>query len=140
MIVKLLTEHHLEFLSLKGGCRGLSESTHVKMQHCGKSHSLAYIYQSFLTSQNFVQLSGFFKRKQSKHWHKSSAHDRFFKYSGMSKMNQHGSNVKALKPAYHSLFCGNYDNFHIKLQYAKPIFLLVCCNKPIHFKIMHFMS
>ena len=26
MIVKLLTEHHLEFLSLKGGCRGSSES------------------------------------------------------------------------------------------------------------------
>ena len=34
MIVKLLTEHHLEFLSLKGGCRGSSESTHVKMPHC----------------------------------------------------------------------------------------------------------
>ena len=30
MIVKLLTEHHLEFLSLKGGCIGSSESTHVK--------------------------------------------------------------------------------------------------------------
>ena len=30
MIVKLLTEHHLEFLSLKGGCRG-SESTLVKL-------------------------------------------------------------------------------------------------------------
>ena len=27
MIVKLLTEHNLEFLSLKGGCRGSSEST-----------------------------------------------------------------------------------------------------------------
>ena len=27
MIVKLLTEHHLEFLSLKGGSRGSSEST-----------------------------------------------------------------------------------------------------------------
>ena len=27
MIVKLLTEHYLEFLSLKGGCRGSSEST-----------------------------------------------------------------------------------------------------------------
>ena len=27
MIVKLLTEHHLEFLSLKGGCRGSSEYT-----------------------------------------------------------------------------------------------------------------
>ena len=25
MIVKLLTEHHLEFLSLKGGCRGSSQ-------------------------------------------------------------------------------------------------------------------
>ena len=28
MSVKLLTEHHLEFVSLKGGCRGSSESTH----------------------------------------------------------------------------------------------------------------
>ena len=43
MIVKLLTEHHLEFLSLKGGCRGSSESTHVKMSHCWKSHALAQI-------------------------------------------------------------------------------------------------
>ena len=41
MIVKLLTEHHLEFLSLKGDCRGSSESTHVKMQHCWNSHALA---------------------------------------------------------------------------------------------------
>ena len=43
MIVKLLTEHHLEFISLKGGCRGSSESTHVKMSHCWKSHALAHI-------------------------------------------------------------------------------------------------
>ena len=43
MIVKLLTEHHLEFLSLKEGCRGLSESTHVKMAHCWKSHAHAHI-------------------------------------------------------------------------------------------------
>ena len=35
MIVKLLTEHHLEFLSLKGGCRGSSESTHVKCHIVG---------------------------------------------------------------------------------------------------------
>ena len=34
MNVKLLTEHHLEFLLLKGGCTGSSESTHVKMPHC----------------------------------------------------------------------------------------------------------
>ena len=43
MIVKLLTEHHLEFLSLKGGCRGSSESTYVKMPHCWKSHVTAHI-------------------------------------------------------------------------------------------------
>ena len=42
MIVKLLTEHHLEFLSLKGGCRGSSESTLVKMSNCWKSHALAH--------------------------------------------------------------------------------------------------
>ena len=41
MIFKLLNEHHLEFLSLKGGCRGLSESTHVKMAYCRKSHAIA---------------------------------------------------------------------------------------------------
>ena len=43
MIVKLLTEHHLEFLSLKGGCRGVSESTLVKMSNCWKSHATAHI-------------------------------------------------------------------------------------------------
>ena len=30
MSVKLLTEHHLEYLSLKGGCICLSQSTRVK--------------------------------------------------------------------------------------------------------------
>ena len=30
MSVKLLTEHHFEFLSLKGGCTGSSESTLAK--------------------------------------------------------------------------------------------------------------
>ena len=43
MIVKLLTEHHLEFLSLKEGCTGSPESTHVKMPHCWKSHALAHL-------------------------------------------------------------------------------------------------
>ena len=31
MTVKLLTEQHLEILSLKGGCRDLSKSKYVKM-------------------------------------------------------------------------------------------------------------
>ena len=43
MIVKLQADHHLEFLSLKGGCRGSSESTFVKMPHCWKSHATAQI-------------------------------------------------------------------------------------------------
>ena len=43
LIVKLLTEHHLEFLSLKGGCRGSSESTLVKMSNCWKSHASAHL-------------------------------------------------------------------------------------------------
>ena len=38
MTVKLLTEHHLEFLSLKGGCTGSPESTLVTKPHCWKSH------------------------------------------------------------------------------------------------------
>ena len=41
MSVKLLNEHHLEFLRLKGGCTGLSEFTLVKMQHCWKLHATA---------------------------------------------------------------------------------------------------
>ena len=44
MIVKLLTEHRLEFLSLTGGCTGSSESTLIKMPHCWKSHVLAHYY------------------------------------------------------------------------------------------------
>ena len=41
--IKLLTEHHLEFLSLTGGCTGSFESTRVKMPHCWKSHVTALL-------------------------------------------------------------------------------------------------
>ena len=54
MIVKLLTEHHLEFLSLKGGCKGLSESTLVQMSNCWKSHATAQLY--FLLLRSFLSL------------------------------------------------------------------------------------
>ena len=43
MSIKLLNEYHLEFLSLKGGCTGSSESTFVKMPNCWKSHVAAQI-------------------------------------------------------------------------------------------------
>ena len=42
MIVNLLTEHHLEFLSLTEGYRGSSESALVKMSNCWKSHAVAH--------------------------------------------------------------------------------------------------
>ena len=43
MTVKLLSAHHLEFQSLKGGCTGSSKSTLVKMPHCGKSNAAAHM-------------------------------------------------------------------------------------------------
>ena len=46
MSVKLLTEHHLEFLSFKGGCTVSSESTLVKIPHCLKSHIKAQLFLS----------------------------------------------------------------------------------------------
>ena len=48
MIVKLLTEHLLEVLSLKGSCTCSSESTLVKMPHCWQSHVTSYIWKIFL--------------------------------------------------------------------------------------------
>ena len=67
MIVKLLTEHHLEFLSLLRGCKGSSESTHVKCQIVGIScHSSIILYLSIeqtdwlkaCTVHGFVYLAG----------------------------------------------------------------------------------
>ena len=55
MSVKLLTEHHLEFLSLKGGCSGSSESALVKMPHCWKSHVMAHV-SSYTDLQITVRL------------------------------------------------------------------------------------
>ena len=48
MIVKLLTEHHLEFLSIKGGYTGTSGSIHVKMPLCWKSHGAAQMIFVYL--------------------------------------------------------------------------------------------
>ena len=52
MTLKLLAKHHLEFLSLKEGCRGLSKSTLVKIPHCWESHVMAD-----MCAQNMVQSS-----------------------------------------------------------------------------------
>ena len=46
MSVELLTDHHLEFLSLIGG----STSILVKMPHCWKSHVMAHFIKQLLTT------------------------------------------------------------------------------------------
>ena len=51
MIVKLLTEHHLEFLSLKGGCRGSSES---HLSKCQIVANLMLRLISYLTSESML--------------------------------------------------------------------------------------
>ena len=44
---KLLTEQHLEFLFLKGGCTASLGSNHFKMPHCWKSHVKAHTVSHF---------------------------------------------------------------------------------------------
>ena len=46
--LRLLTQHHLEFLSLKGGLTGSSESSLVKIPHCWKSHVAAHFLNMLL--------------------------------------------------------------------------------------------
>ena len=55
MIVKLQTEHHLEFLSSKGGCKGSSESTLVKMYNCWKSDAAAHLITGLKMEQNYKE-------------------------------------------------------------------------------------
>ena len=54
MTVKLLTEQHLKFLSLKGAATCSSESILVKMPHCGKSHVVAQMFSALAYSTIFV--------------------------------------------------------------------------------------
>ena len=80
MRVKLLTEHHLEFLSLKGGFTGLSESTLVKMSHCWKTHVAAhmilpniYLFISIIFMQLLFYLSSVQSRRG--HWPSFQSND-----------------------------------------------------------------
>ena len=63
MSVKLLTEHGLEFVSLKGGCTGSYES---------KSHVAAQFMIYWLQAYAYVHISK--KRKISDKYHKSRSH------------------------------------------------------------------
>ena len=61
--VKLLTEHQLEFLRLKGGCRGSSESTPVKMPHCWKNHPTAHFIFGINTYSSNSIMDNMIKRR-----------------------------------------------------------------------------
>ena len=59
MTLKLLTKQHLEFLSLTGGCKGLSESIQVKIPHGWKSHRSSIMHDSIQCSRqcnSFIML------------------------------------------------------------------------------------
>ena len=69
MTVKLPTEHHLEFLSLKGGCTGLDESTLVKCHIVGilmrrlisnKNRNTSHWYHFTLLKIYMVNIRGTF--------------------------------------------------------------------------------
>ena len=107
------TEHHLGFLSLKGGCTGSSESTHVKMPQCLKPHALAQnciIYQRWKnknssecdrmvgnepqphtswehTKREFHEENKDFKRKTRLQWPT---------LNGIGKYNIEGTNIRTL--------------------------------------------
>ena len=63
MTVKLLLEHNLKFLSLKGGCKGSSESTLAKMPHCLKSHVMAHLHNTVQTHSSTHPASAPFNLK-----------------------------------------------------------------------------
>ena len=55
MNIKLLTEHHLDFLSSIGGCTVSSESTLVKTPHCWKSRVVAHILVQIIKRNILLQ-------------------------------------------------------------------------------------
>ena len=62
MSVKLLIEHRLEFVSLKGGCTGSSESTLVKM-HCVAAQFMMYRADAYDALGTFIsQRKGKFRQ------------------------------------------------------------------------------
>ena len=67
MSVKLLTEHHLVFVSLKGGYTGSSESTLVKM-HCVAAQFMLY----WLPADAYDTLGTFISQRKETKYHKSS--------------------------------------------------------------------
>ena len=76
MSVKVLTEHHLECLSLKGGCIGSSESTIVKMSHRWKSHDTAQLYLKHVRFQSNSYVLHSYRERMNAYIYYSPLHPR----------------------------------------------------------------
>ena len=63
MNVKLLTEHYLELLSLKGGSTSSSESTLVKITYCWNSNVAAQLIKKSVHNMTTEILNKMFERK-----------------------------------------------------------------------------
>ena len=60
MIVKLLTEHHLEFLSFKEAAQARLSLHLSRMPHCWNSHAMAYFFLKivlFLFAEHYPVVS-----------------------------------------------------------------------------------
>ena len=68
MTVKLLTEHHLELLSLTGGCRGSYESTLIKMPLCWKSRVTAHFKNVPPVLLNFLHFLNLLQKVDTMLW------------------------------------------------------------------------
>ena len=58
MSVKLLTEHHIEFLGLNGGSTYSSQSTPVKMPHCWNSYRSPKCLNRQISEQTTIAVNG----------------------------------------------------------------------------------
>ena len=63
-VKQLLTEHCLEFVSLKGGCTGSSESTFIKMSHSVAAQFMIYMY--WLRADAYDALGTFISQRKGK--------------------------------------------------------------------------
>ena len=93
--IKLLTEHHLEFLCLTGGCTGSSESTLVKMPHCWKSRVAAHIPFGLRCPQSVKAICHCAQTAQS--WH-----------DGCSSIGHYNEQILPFQPPG-TLFCALVD-------------------------------
>ena len=126
MILRLLAKHHLEFLSLKGGCTGSSESTLVKLPHCWKSHVKVHLYlnikniflkcdcfSEFFKMRLLIYSKTCVKRPLSK---RSKIGFRLMQVKSIAECSK-GSILQYFRPSL---------NFHLSLRYLFCLFLSGC--------------